>query len=107
MALEGLRDTAAAKPLAKLLKKPGMTGHAWTSIEQARHQTPANPADTRERNCSLRELVLAAALYRCGDYEGLGEKILREYERDLRGHYARHAHAVLKEKPTRARKAHR
>jgi len=107
MALEGLRGTAAAKPLAKLLKKPGMTGHAWTSIEQARRQTPANPADTRERNCSLRELVLAAALYRCGDYEGLGEKILREYERDLRGHYARHAHAVLKEKPTRARKAHR
>jgi hypothetical protein len=38
-------------------------------------------------------------LYRCGDHEGLGEKILKEYASDLRGHYARHAAAVLEEKP--------
>ncbi|MFO7898034.1 MAG: hypothetical protein R6V58_03115, partial [Planctomycetota bacterium] len=48
------------------------------------------------RNECLRELVLARALYRCGDHEGLGEKILRTYTRDLRGHFARHATAVLK-----------
>jgi len=46
----------------------------------------------------LRELYLARALYRCGDYEGLGKKILKEYARDLRGHYARHAQTILKEK---------
>ncbi len=49
------------------------------------------------RTLSLRELILARALFRCGDHEGLGERILRTYTQDLRGHYARHAHAVLNE----------
>ena len=49
----------------------------------------------RSRRDSLRELVLARALYRCGDYQGLGEKILRQYIDDLRGHLSRHAQAVL------------
>jgi len=44
----------------------------------------------------LKELYLARALYRCGDHEGLGQNTLREYSRDLHGHYARHAKAVLK-----------
>jgi flavin-dependent dehydrogenase len=99
MALETLAVPAAAKPLAELLKRPGMTGYAFTDIEQARRRTPDSPADTSTRNCSLRELFLAGALYRCGDYEGLGGKILKEYERDLRGHYARHALSVLKNDP--------
>jgi hypothetical protein len=97
MALEKIGDAAAARSVATLLKKPGMMGHSFTDIEQARRRTPASDSDTMERNCSLRELVLAAALYRCGDYEGLGGKILKEYSRDLRAHYARHAAAVLKE----------
>ena len=98
MALESLRNPQAAQPLALLLGKPGIRGHAFTDIEDARQRTPDNPVDTQTRNNSLRELVLARALYRCGDYEGLGEKILKEYSRDLRAHYARHAGAVLKEK---------
>ena len=77
---------------------PGFRGHAFTDIEDARRRTPANPTDNETRNNSLRELVLARALYRCGDHEGLGEKILKEYSRDLRAHYARHAGAVLKQK---------
>jgi len=98
IALETLGDTAAAKPLAEFLEKPGIMGHAFTDIEDARRRTPASSTDTKTRNCSLRELLLARALYRCGDYEGIGDKILKEYARDLRGHYARHAMAVLKEK---------
>ena len=39
--------------------------------------------------------MLARALYRCGDKDGLGEKILRAYANDLRGPIARHAQAVL------------
>lgn len=100
MALESLRDPQAAKPLAELLGKPDMAGHAFTDIHKAIELTPkgySNDNSTREK--TLREIVLARALYRCGDYNGLGEKILRDYERDLRGHLARHAHAVLKEKP--------
>jgi hypothetical protein len=97
IALESLGDAAAAKPLARLLKKPGIQGHAFTDIGQARRRTPDSSVDTKTRNLSLRELVLARALYRCGDYGGLGERILKEYARDLRAHYARHAQAVLEQ----------
>jgi hypothetical protein len=45
----------------------------------------------------LREIVLARALYRCGDHEGLGRRILEQYTQDLRGHLARHAKAVLED----------
>ena len=99
MALETLGDAAAAQPLAELLRKPGMAGHATTNLHEAQAQVEPSPTATKARNDSLRELVLARALYRCGDFEGLGEKILRTYARDLRGHYARHASAVLEEKP--------
>jgi hypothetical protein len=95
MALEILGDSAAAEPLAGLLRKPGIMGHAFTDIEDARQRTPTSPTDTKTRNNSLRELILARALYRCGDYKGIGEKILKEYARDLRGHYAHHAKTVL------------
>jgi hypothetical protein len=97
MALETLGDHGGAKPLAELLKKPGMNGHAFTAIETAKRNTPPSPTDTTTREHSLRELVLARGLYRCSDYEGLGKKILREYARDLRAHYRRHAQAVLNE----------
>lgn len=98
ISLETLGDTAAAKPLAEFLKKSGITGHAFTNIDAARLWTPPGSEDTLTRNRSLRELVLARALYRCGDYENVGKNILKEYAYDLRGHYARHAIAVLKEK---------
>ncbi|MHC4432807.1 MAG: FAD-dependent oxidoreductase [Planctomycetota bacterium] len=98
VALETLGHPDAAKPLAQLLGKPGFRGHAFTEIEDARQRTPANPTDNETRNRSLRELILARALYRCGDYEGLGEEILNDYARDLRAHYARHASAVLQQR---------
>jgi hypothetical protein len=98
MALESIGDQRAAKPLADLLAKPGMTGYATTTIEQAKRMSGPSPTETVPRNNSLRELVLARALYRCGDYQGVGRRILETYARDLRGHYARHAQAVLAEK---------
>ncbi len=101
MGLEAQGDPSAAKPLADLLRKPGMTGHAYTDIKKVMTGIPPSPVDTSTREVSLRELILARALYRCGDDNGLGESILREYARDLRGHYARHAMAVLKERPGR------
>ena len=98
MALESMADPRAAAPLAALLGKPGMSGHAFTSLEKARAGTGAGATETRPRNESLRELVLARALFRCGDSGGLGRRILLEYASDLRGHYASHARAVLEEK---------
>lgn len=97
-ALETLRDPAAAKPLAELLQKPGMTGHAFTDVQTAMRDIPASPTDNTTREYSLRELMLARALYRCGDYEGVGRRILEQYAQDLRGHYARHALAILNER---------
>jgi hypothetical protein len=56
---------------------------------------PQSSTDTRTRNEALRELYLARALYRCGDRDGVAARILGEYRRDIRGHFARHAAAVL------------
>jgi hypothetical protein len=97
IALETLGHPDAAEPLAELLKKPGMVGHAFIDIDAARQLTPSNHVDTSTRNQSLRELILARALYRCGDYKDIGKTILTEYASDLRGHYARHARDILKE----------
>jgi len=101
MALEAQREPSTARALADLLRKDGMTGHAFTDIHAVTANIPASPVDTSTREVSLRELILARALYRCGDDNGLGERILREYARDMRGHYARHALAILNEQPGR------
>ncbi|MBS1823713.1 MAG: FAD-dependent oxidoreductase [Acidobacteria bacterium] len=91
IALEQLADRSAAEPLARLLNKPGMRGHIMKTVE------PLEDAnmDARRRIGPLREIVLARALYRCGDYNGLGAAILQEYRQDIRGLFARHAGAVL------------
>jgi hypothetical protein len=92
LALERIADASAAEPLARLLAKPGMSGHALTKVEPL----PRGMQDRRDRSAPLREVVLARALYRCGDFKGVGKRILRDYERDLRGLFARHAAAVLR-----------
>lgn len=103
IALETIADESAAKELFDLLQMKGMTGHAMTDIHKAIEMTPEDKVDTSTRNNSLRELVLGRALFKCGDFNGLGARILEEYSRDLRGHYYRHASGVLelykKEKP--------
>ena len=99
LALETLADRRAAPVLAGLLEKDGMTGHAITTLAEARRrrgeEERGQGRTARLVNPAVRELVLARALYLCGDREGLGERILRRYERDLQGPFARHAHAVL------------
>ena len=96
IAFETISNESGAKVLHNMLQMPGMAGHAMTDIEEAIAETPLNnPTDTSTREFSLRELILARALYRCGDYNGLGSKILLEYSNDLRGHYYRHANGIL------------
>jgi flavin-dependent dehydrogenase len=84
LALEMLGDKSAAKPLADLLSKPGMTGHD-------KHE----PVADQGRSEPLREIILARALYRLGDCDGVARKVLGSYATDVRGHYARHAAAIL------------
>lgn len=96
LALELLRDPSAAEPLARVLAKPQMTGYAQPDVQTAIAQgVPGGANAEQTRRESLRELMLARALYRCGDYDGRGQRILRQYTHDLRGHLARHATAVL------------
>ncbi|MEY4482929.1 MAG: hypothetical protein RL693_381 [Verrucomicrobiota bacterium] len=100
LALEALGDPRAAKPLADLLGLPGVSGHEVLHIQDALLPVNNPPRGTENslRDKVLPELHLARALYRCGDYEGVAEKILRSYAADLHAHYARHAQAILKEK---------
>ncbi len=97
LALEAIGDPAGAKVLADILGRPGIGGHAMVS---AKDIGPAGGytglSGDNERAACLREIALARALYRCGDYEGLGERILKQYAQDLRGLYALHATEVLK-----------
>ncbi len=95
IALETLADPDAAGPLADVLAKANMTGYHVTNMTEARAQYEAGATETASRNRSLRELVLARALFRCGDSAGAGRAVLESYARDLRGHYSRHARAVL------------
>jgi hypothetical protein len=90
-------DPRAAKPLSDFLQQPGISGHSFLEIRDVIERTPVKPtrSDTSTRNHSLRELILARALYRCGDQKGVGEAVLKNYAIDYRGHYARHAKSVL------------
>lgn len=92
LALEALGDPAAAPALAELLKKPGVGGHAMTSVSEIAANGYGNGT---ERNLSLRELALARVLYRLGDCDGAAERTLKAYALDLRGVFALHATAVL------------
>ncbi len=99
LALELIGHPTAAQPLAELLGQPGISGYVHRTIEDARLQDGGKASGTNAvgtRRNSLRELMLARALYRCGDYNGVGEKTLRAYVEDLRGHLSRHADAILR-----------
>ena len=98
LAFEYLKPSEAAAPLAKALQQPGVSGHSFLEINDIIARTPANINDNSTRNNSLRELILARALFRCGDHEGIAEKILQQYASDYRGHYAKHARSILAER---------
>jgi len=96
LALELIGDPAAAPALAQALQQPGIAGRVHRTIDEAiAQEMPGGTNAEQTRRNSLRELILARALYRCGDQNGLGEKTLRQYTQDLRGHLARHAKAIL------------
>ncbi|WP_346860385.1 FAD-dependent oxidoreductase [uncultured Draconibacterium sp.] len=103
LALEKFACREAAEPLAQLLQKEGMSGFAMANIEQASTQlgndgkgpNPVRNASSDKRTKALREIVLARALYKCGDYNNIGETTLKSYRNDMRGLFAQHAKMVL------------
>ncbi|MGD0896196.1 MAG: FAD-dependent oxidoreductase [Thermoguttaceae bacterium] len=98
LALEALGDKAAAPALAAVLAKEGIGGHAILLPPPGERPETSRTDGDAARSAALRELMLARALYRCGDHGGLGEKTLRQFAQDVRGHFARHAAAVIEER---------
>jgi hypothetical protein len=95
MAAETIRSPEAVPVLASLLLAPGVRFHALDSYATARKRTVPDWNDVSTRNIALKELHLAKALYLCGDRDGLGESILRQYAGGLQGHYSRFASEIL------------
>jgi predicted AAA+ superfamily ATPase len=52
-------------------------------------------ANQANLNRAMKELTIAALLYRCGDRNGRAAAVLRQYARDLHGHFARYAAQTL------------
>ena len=71
MALEKLGDKSAAPVLAAVLDKPDIRGHAFL-LDSALPLVPghANESANLERSLCLREIAVARALVRLGDFEG-------------------------------------
>lgn len=103
LAIEKLADPMAAPPLAKLLQKPGMSGHAMLSLDDALREldndgkgpNPIKNTSLAKRTRALREIILARVLFKCDDYNQLGENILNSYQKDFRGLFIRHANKIL------------
>ena len=95
VAASAIPDPRLASALYALLQRPGMQGHAHLDAAAVVAQANDDPVETEARNVSLKELILARGLYLTGDHAGLGRSILETYANDLRGHFARHAQAVL------------
>ncbi|MFW5845332.1 MAG: FAD-dependent oxidoreductase [Planctomycetota bacterium] len=97
IALQAQADPSAAPLLETLLQTPGIRGHHQHRIDQVAGTVSSDLCDNTSRDASLRELHLARALCACGDPQHHGRSILQHYAEDLRGHYARHARALLAE----------
>ncbi|HOE60699.1 MAG TPA: FAD-dependent oxidoreductase [Kiritimatiellia bacterium] len=96
LALEAIGDPAGAPVLGRLLATEGIGGYAIRmGPELPVIPNYANHEGDRERSACLRELALARALFRLGDFEGRGVRTLRAYAEDPRGAYATHAALVL------------
>lgn len=103
-ALSELGDPAAAETLAWVMtrhqahvdgKPVTMCGHAIRDVAEAARRAGPGGEDLRARALSVRELLLATALFRCGDWRGLAREILNDYCHDLRGPLAEYAAYVL------------
>lgn len=101
IACETIASPLSAPHLYRILRLDGMQGHWIATYRDARQKVEPNFIDAvyhqenHVRNRALKEIHLARALYRCGDKEGLGKRILTHYAGGLEGHYAIHAQAVL------------
>ena len=107
LALRLQKHESFARPLAALLDKPKMSGHARDAVYYTERSDGDDPLRVSRRareggdpnrnglNSKFRELLVAALLFECGDVDGKGRAILEAYTRDVHGHFARYARYVL------------
>ena len=95
LATEAIQSTQAAPVLTKLLRQGGLQHYETTSYSDAVNKVVPYIYDVSFRDKILKELHLAKSLYRCGDQEGIAQKVLRRYENGLEAHYARFAAEIL------------
>ncbi len=95
IAFEAQPSGDAAPGFARLLSTEQVKGKAKQSIAEALADVPEEWNDTSRRNSELKELLIARGLYACGDHDGKAREVLEAYKKDLHGHYARHARAIL------------
>ena len=101
LALRLNQDKSLAKPLARLLNKKGVSGHAQPlgyygadkGKLQPRHRVDKEGGDAL--NAKFKELLVAALLFECGDHNGQGREALEAYTKDVNGHFAAYAYDVL------------
>lgn len=93
LALEASGDPSFAAPLARLLKAPGVGGHAVASACELKPL--GGYGLVPEFYDCFRELNAARALLACGDCDGLARRTFEAYAKDPRGLLSAHAKAVL------------
>ena len=89
----------AADSLAMMLKLPGVSGHAIKEPVPPPIPGYSDLAMNAERSDVLRELCVAAALYRIGDPDGAAKRALDAYLSDPRRVYANFARQVIGPRP--------
>ena len=85
----------AAASLVHMLKIPGVSGHAIRGAVPPPIPGYSDLAMNAERSDVLRELCVAAALYRLGDPDGSAKRSLDAYLNDPRRVYANFARQVI------------
>ncbi len=95
LAFEAQPAREAGPLFAALLRDERIRGRHLHDLPAMLRDIPGEWNDTSERNRELTEIVLARGLLACGDVDGLARQVLENYSRDLHGHYARHARALL------------
>ena len=103
LALRMNKDDSLAEPLARFLEEKKLKGHTQALgyyNTQKRKKTiyvrqGVNKSGGSMVNNKFKELLVAALLFECGDYQNQGREILEVYTKDVNGHFAEYAHRVL------------
>ncbi|MBT3381836.1 MAG: FAD-dependent oxidoreductase [Lentisphaerae bacterium] len=103
LALRLNRDASLAEPLARLLNKPGVSGHSqplsYYCATDGALSMPGRATTSGQGsnvlNSKFKELLIAALLLECGDLDNQARNVLDAYTKDVNGHFASYASFVL------------